>query len=384
MRILCAPDSFKESLTAAEAARAMARGVRKAAPQAQAEECPIADGGEGTVDAMLAATRGTQRLTRVAGPLNQPVQARWGLLGTQPHQPRTAVIEMAAASGLPRVPPHQRDPTRTTTFGTGELIRAALDEQARRIILGIGGSATCDGGCGAAQALGARFLDSHGQIIQEPITGGMLQRIAQIDLSTLDDRLRRAELVVACDVTNPLTGPDGAAYVYGPQKGATPQQVRLLDEGLAHLASLVEQATGQQLHLTPGAGAAGGLGYGAMAFLGGKLRRGIELVLDAVDLERRVRGCDLCLTGEGRLDGQSLSGKAILGVAQAAARQGVPTVALVGSLGPDAQRCLQAGLEGYIVIGEGLSQEESIARAASLLEDAAARLIAQRFGHRAR
>ncbi|MFP4223090.1 MAG: glycerate kinase [Phycisphaeraceae bacterium] len=376
MRVICAPDSFKESISASEAAEAMARGVRAAG--GEADVCPIADGGEGTVDALTTATGGEIRTARVTGPLGEPVDAAWGMLGDVPDQPRTAVVEMAAASGLPLVPKDQRDPTKTTTFGTGEVIRAALDAGAGRIILGIGGSATTDGGAGAAQALAARFLDEHGQAIDAPMAGGLLERIARIDLAPLDPRLNEIELVIASDVTNPLTGDQGAAAVYAPQKGASHAQVQQLDAALAHLAKRIEQATGRDVTSLPGAGAAGGLGAGAMALLGGELRSGAELVLDVVGFARRVQNSDLCLTGEGKLDGQSLSGKAILTVAKAAGQAGVPTIALVGALGPDAERTREAGLDAIVVVGEGLPAEESMARAAELVETAARQVVRSR------
>ncbi len=366
MRIICAPDSFKESISAAAAAAAMARGVRRAVPDAQVDLCPIADGGEGTVEAMLAATGGRRMATVVAGPLGQPVEATWGVLPDG-----RAVIEMAAASGLALVHADRRDPTRTTTYGTGQLIAAAAKHGCRGILLGIGGSATTDGGCGMAQALGVCFIDDAGRPLDAPLAGGSLQRIARIDAAAC-----RAvpPITVACDVTNPLTGPQGAACIYGPQKGATSEQVRTLDAGLVHLARLLREQLGRDIESLPGAGAAGGLGGGLVAFLDATLQRGIDLVLDAVDFDRRVRGCTLCLTGEGRLDGQSLSGKACLGVARAAAKHGVPTIALVGCAAPDADRTLAAGLHSYYVIGAGLPADESMRRASELLERAAAAL----------
>lgn len=382
MRVICAPDSFKESLSATEAAAAMARGVAAAAAGVEVDECPIADGGEGTVEAMLAATRGQIHRSRVTGPLGNPVEGAWGMLGCTVSQPRTAVIEMAAASGLGLVPADQRDPWQTTTFGTGELLRAALDAGAQRIILGVGGSATNDGGCGAAQALGVCFYDRDGLLIEPPVTGGMLDRIGRIVVSGIDRRLAQTELVVACDVTNPLTGPKGAAQVYGPQKGASPEQVRALDRALAHVAVLVRDQLDVDVADLPGAGAAGGLGFAAVALLAGQLRRGVELVLEAVGFDRRVSGCDVCLTGEGRIDGQTLSGKAIAGVAAAAGAAGVPTLALVGCIGPGAERAPEVGIRSVSVIGERLPRDESMARAAELLESTAARVILTQFSFR--
>lgn len=362
MKIILAPDSYKESLRATAAVEAMARGVRAAFARAQLDRCPIADGGEGTVDALYAAMGGEMKQSVVTGPLGDPVRAKWALVDGG----NVAVIELAEASGLHLVSSDRRDPTRTTTFGTGELIRHAMDAGAKRIILGIGGSATCDGGCGAAQALGATF---QGDINPgKPLTGGDLAR-----LTAINPALPRVMINVACDVNNPLTGQDGAAAVYGPQKGATPEQVDQLDRGLAHLRDLLKTDE------MPGAGAAGGVGYGSVAMLGATLRRGVELVLDAVDFERRAANCDLCITGEGRLDGQSLSGKALLGVARAAAVNDTPTVALVGSIGPGAEHTIKHGLAAYHVISEGVPHTEALARAAELLEAATERCVKNWF-----
>lgn len=378
MKIICAPDKFKECLTAPQAAEAMAKGIRRVLPDAVIDLCPIADGGEGTVAALLAATGGQAMSTRVQDPLGSMVYASWGMLGQRPGQHATAIIEMAAASGLALIEPQKRDPTLTSTFGTGQLIKAALDHGARHIIIGIGGSATTDAGCGCAQALGARFFDKHDQPIDQPIAGGKLQDITRIDLTHLHPALKDAAITVACDVTNPLTGQAGAAYVYGPQKGATPTQVQQLDQGLAHIANLWRKQLGSDVEQSPGSGAAGGLGGGLMAMLDATLKTGIRIVLDAVDFSSRAKGADLCLTGEGRIDGQSLSGKACLGVAKAATAAGVPaTIALVGSADDDADKTLEAGLSAYHVIGKGLPKEESMRRAGELLEQAAARVVSE-------
>lgn len=381
MKIICAPDKFKGSLTAEQAAGAMARGVRSVLPGASVDLCPVADGGEGTVAAMIAATRGRWASSEVLGPRGGRVVAPWGILPGDPGGgcvQACAVMEMAAASGLALLEPALRDPTLTSTFGTGQLMAAALDHGLPRILLGIGGSATCDGGCGAAQALGVRFYDHAGTLFTEPIHGGMLHRIARIDMTHLEARLGRTAIEVACDVTNPLTGLDGAAHVYAPQKGASPSQVEQLDAGLRHLAELLRREVGCDVEHVPGAGAAGGLGAGLMAFLKARLSRGIDLVLGAVGFDSRVTGAALCLTGEGRIDGQTASGKTILGVAQAAAKQGVPTVALVGSAGAGAEATLRAGLTAYRVIGEGLSVDESMRRAEELLVAATADAVRSR------
>ncbi|MEX0886406.1 MAG: glycerate kinase [Phycisphaeraceae bacterium] len=382
MRIIAAPDSFKEAISAADAARAIAAGCRRAAPDVDVDTCPVADGGEGTVNALVTATAGRLRHTTVAGPLNDPVRATWGRLGQVVGQPSTAVIELAAASGLPLVPVARRNPAHATTYGTGQLIKAALDAGAERIILGIGGSATNDGGAGAAQALGVGFIDDTGSAITQPLTAAHLPTIARIDLSTRDPRLRDTKLVVACDVTNPLLGADGAAAVYGPQKGATPAQIPELDRALAHLADLIERDVGLDVRHTPGAGAAGGMGAAALALLGGKLERGVELVLEAVDFHRRVAAAELCITGEGKLDGQSLSGKAVAGVTRAAARHHVPTVALVGAVGEHPEALKALGLESWHVLAPDLPAAESIRRTGELLEAGAYELVRRHLARR--
>lgn len=377
MKVICAPDSFKESLSAIEAAEAMKRGVLAAVSDAVVDPCPIADGGEGTVQAMLAATCGREEVAQVRGPLGETVAARWGLLGASGRQPLTAVMEMAAASGLALVPDHQRDAALTSTYGTGQLIGAALDAGAERIIMGIGGSATNDGGCGAAQAIGVRFYNRDGILIEEPIVGAMLQQIGRFDLDDLDQRLGKVDLIVACDVNNPLTGPSGASAVYGPQKGASITQVQSLDKGLTHLASIAHRKLGIDVADLPGAGAAGGLGYGAMVFLDAQLRRGVEMVLEAVQFHQRVKACDLCLTGEGKFDGQTLSGKAIEGVAGVAQAAGVPIIALVGAIGPGSQRAHEIGISKIQEIGQGLTHQQSMSQAAELLEAGAGHVVKQ-------
>lgn len=374
MKIICAPDSFKGSLTAEQAAQAMVRGIRHARSDAGVDLCPISDGGEGFTQAIALANRHTMMTARCHDPLGRGIDARWCLLHGEDRRD-TAVIEMASASGLILLKQQELDPIRTSSFGTGQLIQHALDAGATKIILGIGGSATNDGGCGMVQALGVRFYDRNQHLIESPMAGGMLDGLTRIDLSAVDTRLNDVQVTVACDVTNPLTGPHGVSHIYGPQKGATPKQVEQLDAGLRHLAKLWRDQLGKDVQHTPGAGAAGGLGGGLMAFCDATLKPGLDIVLEKVRFDERVRGCDLCLTGEGRLDGQSLSGKAVLGVAQAAAKHNVPTVALVGSLGPGHEKTLDAGLKDYIEIGRGLPVEQSIARAAELLEAAVAQII---------
>ena len=375
MKFICAPDSFKESMTAVEAATSMARGIRDVLPGVEVDRCPISDGGEGFAVAVAASLNAKRMTTRVTGPLGERCEVGWLFAAEMQDHPATAVIEMAAASGLELLAGDQRDPTKTTTYGTGELIAAALDQGARRIVLGIGGSATNDFGCGAAQALGARFLDQQGHPLPEPVTGGHLERIEHIELSKLHEKINGVEMAVACDVKNPLTGCEGAARVYAAQKGATHQQVLQLDRGLRHMAQRVRQQLGQDIEHQPGAGAAGGMGGGAMVFFNAALKPGIDLVLETVRFGDRVKGCRLCLTGEGKLDGQSLAGKACLGVAKAAKQRGVATYALVGAVGDEVERALQAGLAGYRVIGPGIPERESIRRGPELLRNATARLM---------
>jgi glycerate kinase len=368
VRIIVAPDSFKGSVSAVDAAAAMARGVASVFPSAEVVQVPIADGGEGTVEALVTATGGRVEHRTVRGPLGEPVRARWGILGGG-----GAVIEMAAASGLPLVPPGRRDPRVTTTFGTGELILAALDAGLRKLVIGIGGSATNDGGTGMARALGARFLDAAGAELPEG--GAALASLARIDLSGLDRRLQEAEILVACDVDNPLTGPRGASAVYGPQKGATPEMVQQLDVALARLASVARAATGRDVADLPGAGAAGGLGAGLLYFTPARLEPGVDIVLETTSFARVVEGAALVITGEGRTDFQTAMGKAPVGVASVARQRGVPVVCLSGGLGPGADEVLAHGIDAVASIAPGaLTLEESVARGAELLEAGAARV----------
>lgn len=346
MKLVIAPDSFKESLSAEQVASAIADGWRSVYPQADIHLCPMADGGEGTVDAVLAATGGERRELSVRGPLGQPVQAHWGWL-----ENGQAVIEMAAASGLHWVEPAQRDACITTSYGTGELILAALDAGAQRIILGIGGSATNDGGAGVLEALGARLLDGQGQPLAAG--GAALASLQRIELDGLDPRLAQVEVLVAADVDNPLCGPRGASHVFGPQKGASVAQVEQLDRALGHYADVMAAALGEDVRDVPGVGAAGGLGFAARAVLGARFRPGIELVAELSGLAQAVQGVDLVITGEGRLDGQSLHGKTPVGVARIAQAAGVPVIALAGSLGEGYQRLYEAGIDAAFSLAPG-------------------------------
>jgi glycerate kinase len=368
MRVILAPDSFKGSATALAVAEAMERGVRLVFPAAEVLKVPIADGGEGTVEALVAATRGRTLHAVVKGPLGEPVHAAWGILGDG----QTAVVEMAAASGLPLVPRAQRDPRRATTFGTGELVRAALDAGLTRIIVGIGGSATNDGGAGMARALGVRFLDAAG--VELPEGGAALARLERIDVRGLDPRLARVDLLVACDVDNPLTGPRGASAVYGPQKGATPEMVRDLDSALARFAEVARATTGRDVANTAGAGAAGGLGAGLLFFTPARLRPGVGIVLEATGFAALVKGADLVITGEGRTDAQTAMGKAPVGVAAVAAQHGVPVVCLAGGLGPGADDVLARGIDALAsVVPQAMALEDAMAQGPALIEAATAR-----------
>lgn len=362
MKLVIAPDSFKESLSAPEVAAAIARGWSRARPLDEILLRPMADGGEGTVDAVLAATGGERRECTVRGPLGAPVQAHWGWL-----EEGAAVIEMAAASGLHWVAPELRDATRTTSYGTGELIRAALDAGARKIILGLGGSATNDGGMGLLQALGVRFLDERGEPLGDG--GAALAGLHAIDLAGLDPRLAGVEVEVAADVNNPLCGEHGASAVFGPQKGASPEQVRQLDAALARYAEVAARTLGQDHSLFPGVGAAGGLGFAARAFLKARFRPGVELVAEVSGLAEALQGADLAITGEGRLDEQSLHGKTPIGVARLAREAGVPLIALAGSLGKGYGRLHEAGIAAAFSLVPGpISLAEAMAGAAGELE----------------
>ncbi len=357
MKIVLAPDSFKGCLTAAEVCRALEAGIRRLLPGAEIVSVPMADGGEGTVQSMVAATGGRLLSAEVEGPLGQPVQAAFGILADG----QTAVLEMAAASGLTLLPPTQRNPLLTSTFGTGQLIRAALDQGARRLIIGIGGSATTDAGAAAAQAVGAVMRDAQGCVIPR-VTGGRLAEVAHIDASGLDPRLAATQVRVACDVDNPLYGERGAAHVYGPQKGATPQMVAELDAGLRSFARRLRDDLGADLADLPGAGAAGGLGAGLVAFCGATLERGVRIVSEAVGLRDKLRGADLCLTGEGRLDRQTAFGKTPSGVAQVAGELGVPVIAVGGAVDPTAAAALyQAGFCAlHSILNEPLALEQAM------------------------
>jgi len=370
MKFIFAPDSFKGSLSAMEGCDILERVAARIFPGVETVSVPVADGGEGTVDALLRAMGGQRMRTQVTGPLFEEETAEWGLLPDG-----TAVLEMAQASGLPYVAADRRDPRKATSLGTGEMIADALKHGARSILIGIGGSATNDGGMGMLTALGAVFTDQDGNTIN-PIGGEMIN-VAKADFSGLLPELKETEITVICDVTNPLLGVDGATFIYGPQKGATPEIRDELENGMAHYAALVSQAVGHDIAYFPGAGAAGGLGAALGGVLGAKLRSGIDAVLDAVDFEEKLKGVCLAVTGEGRMDGQSVRfGKVPVGVAKRCAAKGIPTVAIVGGIGDGAEGLFDLCESTIMTTVSGpMSLEKAMADAAQLYEFAAERLF---------
>ena len=370
LKVLIAPDSFKGSLTSMQAAEAIAAGIRRAQPDAATDCIPIADGGEGTTDALLSAAGGERVPVTVTGPLSEPVESFFGRLADG----ETAVVEAAAACGLTQVPPDRRDPRITTSRGLGELILHAAQTHPRRILVGIGGSATNDGGAGMLRALGIRFLDQESNDLPEG--GAALARLYRIDLSGWKWTEAMPELLVASDVTNPLCGERGASAVFGPQKGATPDMVRELDGALVHYATVCAETLGRDRSSDPGAGAAGGIGFALLAFLNASLKPGVELVLDAARFSERAASADLIVTGEGRLDSQTAHGKAVLGVARAGKAARKPVVALAGSLAGDLQPLREEGLAAAMSIAPGPTDLDAMMRdAEGLLADAAERMM---------
>jgi glycerate kinase len=369
VRVVIAPNAFKGSLSALEAAQAMAEGVRTATPDADLVLIPIADGGDGTVDALVAATDGEHRTRRVRGPRGDPVDADYGLID----RGSTAVIEMAKAAGLALLPPEKRDPRVTSTYGVGELLQHAHDEGARHFIVGIGGSATNDGGAGLAQALGYHLLDEQGHEL--PAGGLALKRLARIHLGGVHANWKDAVVEVASDVTNPLTGPTGSSAVYGPQKGATPEMVNELDAALHRLAEVIHRDLGVDVETLPGAGAAGGLGAGLVAFAGARLRPGAEMVIENLKFDERLAGADLVITGEGRLDSQTARfGKGPAAVARHARAAGIPVIGIAGSLADETElQLLFDGLMATVVEPSGI--DHALAQAHPLLARAATRVM---------
>jgi len=364
MKIVVAPDSFKGSLTAIEVSDAIEKGIREIFPEAEIIKIPMADGGEGTVQCLVNATRGKILEEKVIGPLGDEVLASYGILADK----KTAVIEMAAASGLTLVPEGKRNPLITTTYGTGQLIKAALDKGCRKMIIGIGGSATNDGGAGMVQALGVKLLDQEGEEIG--FGGGELKKIIRIDISCLDNRLSNTKVLVASDVNNPLCGPKGASRIYGPQKGATPEVIEELDKSLAHFAELIKRDLYKDIKDVPGAGAAGGLGSSLMTFLNAELRPGIEIIIEVVKLEQAIKDADLVITGEGKIDSQTIYGKAPIGVAKIAKKYTIPVIAVAAIIGDDADIVHQYGISSLIsVSGQPMRLDEPLPNKVLLIKN---------------
>ena len=370
MKIIIAPQGFKGGISGLEAARAIARGVLKADPDAETVLLPVADGGDGTLHALVDATGGEIFTSTVTGPINQQVEAQWGVMGDG----RTAVIEMARASGLAMVPPRRRNPKVTTTLGTGQILKEALERGFSRVIVGLGGSATNDGGTGMATALGARFLDSSGNAL--PTGGAALARLDRIDTSGLLTAIADVEIIAATDVTNPLCGPTGASVIFGPQKGASKEVVAELDAALLNLAKVIRRDTGHDGLDIPGAGAAGGLGAGLVAFAGAKIQSGIDMVCQVLDFDRHLAGADLVITGEGRADLSTVFDKAPVGVARHAQAHGVPTVLLAGSLGDGHEELYKHGVASVLCISDGaMTFEKALSRTGEMLEGTAERAV---------
>ena len=370
MKIVIAPDSFKESLTALEVAASIERGIRKVIPNAEIVKVPMADGGEGTVQSLIDSSQGSIVKAKVIGPMGNQVQAHFGLMGNS----HTAVIEMASASGIHLAEPENRNPLITTTFGTGQLIKAALDLKVNHLILGIGGSATNDAGMGMCQALGIQFLDEKGNSLG--YGGGELDKLAKIDLTNLDPRLANVTLEVACDVTNPLCGPTGASHVFGPQKGATPEMITRLDANLAHFADVVLEQLGVDVKNIPGAGAAGGLGAALYGLLNATMKPGIDIVIEATQLEQAIQGADVVITGEGRIDSQTIHGKTPSGVAKVCKAANIPVIGIAGCLSPDCAVVHDYGIDAVFDVVPGATDLQSALENASSNLELTARNVA--------
>ena len=347
MKIVIAPDSFKESMTAKEVCEAIEKGMKIALPNAEFIKVPMADGGEGTTQSLVDATEGKMYFVETTGPLGEKVKSKFGILGNG----EIAVLEMASTSGLELVPREKRNPMITTTYGTGELIKKAMDMGAKTILIGIGGSATNDGGAGMIQALGGKLLDENGKQIS---FGGELSKIKKIDLSELDSRIKNIKFIAACDVQNPLTGETGAANVFGRQKGATEEMIKILDNNLKHYAELIRQDVKVDVENIPGAGAAGGLGAGLMAFLNAELRKGIDIVVEYSKLEEKIKGADFVITGEGSIDAQTRFGKTPYGVVSVAKKYGVPNITLAGNVSKDIEILYDYGFDAIFSIMQGV------------------------------
>lgn len=370
MKIVLAPDSFKESMTAKEACDAMEKGIKKVNENIECIKVPMADGGEGTMQSLVDATEGKIYKIMVQGPLGQEVEAEYGILGCGD----IAILEMASASGIHLVTKEERNPMKTSTFGTGQLIKACLDHPIKKLLIGIGGSATNDGGAGMAQALGGKLLDENG--VELSFGGGELGKLAKIDLENLDSRLNNLEIEVACDVNNPLVGEKGASYVFGPQKGATPEMVKTLDENLKHFGEKIKEYLGKDIIEFPGAGAAGGLGAGLMAFLNGTLKNGIQMVVEYTKLEEKIKDADMVWTGEGSIDFQTIYGKTPIGVARVAKKYDLPVIALAGKVGEGIEALYKNGIDAIFSIMQGVSSlEEALENGTENIEKLSENLV---------
>lgn len=369
MNILIAPSVFKGSLSARQAAQCIVQGLRKSKLRAKFRVIPLADGGKGTVESFISSSQSRIVRCSATGPLGKRIKSYFGFISGR----KTAVIEMCAASGFDLVPSHKRNPLKTTTYGTGELIRQALNRGCRKIIVGIGDSATVDGGVGMAQALGIRFLDASGKDIGRG--GGQLIRLAKIDFGHLDKRIKKTTIIVASDVKNPLLGKNGAAYVYGPQKGATPVMVRQLEKGMNNLVRIIQQQVGININKIPGSGAAGGLGAGLVAFLGARMVSGVDLIIKQTRLETHLRKSDLAITGEGQLDRKTIYGKTIMGVVNLARKHRVPVICLAGSISPEAEVLYKRGVIGlFSITPRRMPLERALKKARTLLTNTAENL----------
>lgn len=368
MKILVAPDSFKGSLSSKEVLEAISEGIRRAI-DAEIVGVPIADGGEGTVDALIASLGGRIVDVDVVGPLGNVVKSFFGILNDG-----TAVIEMAASSGLSLLQDNMKNPLITTTYGVGQLIKESLDKGCRKFIIGLGGSATNDGGAGMVQALGVKLLDEDGKDI--PYGGGNLYKLKKVDISSIDKRVYESSFIVASDVVNPLCGENGASYVYGPQKGATKEMVKILDNNLRHYASVVKETLGKDFSDVPGAGAAGGLGFSLMAFLNAKIRSGIDIVMEASNIDEKIKSCDIVITGEGNTDFQTAYGKAPAGIARIAKKYGKPVVVLSGGLGKNYKDLYDVGVTSmFSIVDKPMTLQEAMINAKKLISDRAEDII---------
>jgi glycerate kinase len=370
MKIVIAPDSYKGSLTALEVANSIENGIRRVFNNSTVEKVPMADGGEGTVQSLVDSTDGKIINTVVKGPIGKDVTAFYGILGDG----KTAIIEMAAASGLPLISKEERNPMITTSFGTGQLIKDALDKGCRNIIIGLGGSATNDGGLGVAKALGVKFFDKEGNDIEEG--GGSLDKLSSIDVSDIDPRIKECSITAACDVDNPLCGPKGASHVFGPQKGADENMIEVLDKNLANYAEIIKKNLSLYVINTPGAGAAGGLGAGLIAFLNANIKKGIDIVINLADLEEKIKDADLVFTGEGMIDFQTAFGKTPFGVAKIAKKYNIPVIAIAGGIGKDAETLYSKGFDSiFSIVDSPMPLDDAMENGKILIERTAERIM---------